>query len=127
MYLWLARLVIILHACAVFVLIFGGVMVLAGRFPRLHIAWRGIIITTFLGFLTSAVVLQDCVFTRWEKHLRLLSRTGPVYRGSFLYNYVPYLDRVNHRRASQAVLISLVLLASYICWKRLSRDSRTQP
>jgi hypothetical protein len=110
MYLWLARLVIVVHALVVLVLIFGGVAIIAGRFSRLRLAWRLIIIATFTGYLGSELFLQDCILTRVEKHLRSLERVGSAYNGSFLDNYSPFLFQI----ISGVTLLS----ASYLWWKR---------
>lgn len=124
MYLSLARLVIVFHAVAVCVLMFGGVMLVAGRFSRLRLAWRLIIITTFTGYVTSQLFLQDCILTRVEKHLRSLGRAGTEYRGSFLDNYFPYLPRIADRRGAEITLLAAVLLlgvvlrVSYLWWNR---------
>jgi hypothetical protein len=110
MYLWLARLVIVVHALVVLVLICGGVAIIAGRFSRLRLALRLIIIATFMGYLGSELFLHDCILTRVEKHLRSLSRVGSAYSGSFLDNYSPFLFQV----ISGVTLLS----ASYLWWKR---------
>jgi hypothetical protein len=127
MYLWLARLVIVIHFFAVFVLLFGVATFMVGRFFRLSLVWRLISMTTSFGFVSSQLLLHDCVFTVMEKRLRSLGRTGSSYVGSFLGNYFPYLSTTMDRHGSQITAIGATLLTGmllrvgYLWWKKANQ------
>jgi hypothetical protein len=113
-----------MHLFVVVVLIFGAAAFIAGRFSRLRLAWRVVILTTYAGYVTSQIFFQDCVLTSMEKQLQTLSKAGWAYRSSFFENYFPFLAKITDRYGAQIGAISVVLLigmvwrVSYLRWNR---------
>ena|ERR1700694_479772 len=131
MYVWLAGLVVVVHLLVVIVLLLGTVAFITGRFSRLRLTWRIVILTTFGGYVTSQALLQDCILTRVEKHLKMLRKAGPAYRGSFFDNYFPFVAKITDRYGAQIaaivglMLIAIVLRASYLRWIKTTRLSKS--
>jgi Protein of Unknown function (DUF2784) len=121
MYLWLARLIVIVHALVVFILIFGGGTLIAGRFSQLHLTWRLLFVAIFISFIISEIVLHDCILTQLEKQLWLRYRTGAAYEGSFIDNYFPLLGRIIAQYGGWIIVAGILLRATYVWWSQTAK------
>jgi len=91
MYLWLAGLVAVFHACLVLTVVVGtGVFAARAwrRFPRF---WWWAYGLAMGGMIGSELLISDCILTVWERDLRNLNRPGSAYVQSFVVQYLPCL------------------------------------
>ena len=91
--IWLANGLLILHAIVVGITVAGGVALFTGRFAKFHkkdfFAWA--FIACSFGQIISLVLTGGCIFTAWEKELRLQSDPTASYSKPFLQEYLPFL------------------------------------
>jgi hypothetical protein len=121
MHLWLAKLIVVVHAAVVFVLIFGGATLIAGRFSRLHFVWRLLFMVSFAGFIASEIVYHDCVLTVFEKQLWSRYGTGPAYERSFIDHYFPLLGRIIAHQGGIIIVAGIVFRVIYIWWNEVAK------
>lgn len=91
--IWLANGILILHAILVGITVAGGIAIFTGRFSKFHskdyFAWAFIICA--FGQILSLVFTGSCVFTEWEKTIRLQADPASSYSRTFLQEYLPFL------------------------------------
>ncbi len=91
--IWLANGILILHAIVVGITVAGGVALFTGRFAKFHkndiFAWA--FIACSFGQIFSLLFTGGCIFTQWEKKLRLQSDPSAKYAKTFLEEYLPFL------------------------------------
>lgn len=91
--IWLADGLLILHAVVVGITVAGGVALFTGRFAKFHkkdfFAWT--FIACSFGQIISLVFTGGCIFTAWEKELRLQADPTALYSKTFLQEYLPFL------------------------------------
>lgn len=91
--IWLANGILILHAIVVGITVAGGIAIFTGRFSKFHnkdfFAWAFIICA--FGQILSLVFTGSCVFTEWEKTIRLQVDPASSYSRTFLQEYLPFL------------------------------------
>ncbi len=85
--------ILILHAIVVGISVAGGVALFTGRFAKFHkkdfFAWA--FIACSFGQIISLVFTGGCIFTTWEKELRLHADPSSSYSKTFLQEYLPFL------------------------------------
>lgn len=71
----------------------GGVAIFTGRFTKFHkkdfFAWA--FIACSFGQIISLISTGGCIFTAWEKELRLHADPTASYSKTFLQEYLPFL------------------------------------
>jgi hypothetical protein len=91
--IWLANGILILHAIVVGITVAGGIAIFTGRFSKFHkkdfFAWAFIICA--LGQILSLVFTGSCVFTEWEKSIRMQADPNSSFSKTFLQEYLPFL------------------------------------
>lgn len=91
--IWLANGILILHAIVVGITVAGGIAIFTGRFSKFHkkdfFAWAFIVCA--FGQILSLVFTGSCVFTKWEKTIRLQADPASSYSRTFLQEYLPFL------------------------------------
>ncbi len=91
--IWLANGILVLHMIVVGITVAGGVALFTGRFAKFHIkdffAWAFIVCS--FGQIFSLVITGGCVFTEWEKNIRLHADPTASYSKTFLQEYLPFL------------------------------------
>lgn len=91
--IWLANGILILHAIVVGITVAGGIAIFTGRFSKFHkkdfFAWAFIVCA--FGQILSLVFTGSCVFTEWEKTIRLQADPASSYSRTFLQEYLPFL------------------------------------
>lgn len=91
--IWLANGLLILHAIVVGITVAGGVALFTGRFAKFHkndfFAWAFIVCA--FGQIISLLFTGGCVFTEWEKNIRLQADPTASYSKTFLQEYLPFL------------------------------------
>ena len=79
--IWLANVLLIIHAIIVGITVAGGVAIFTGRFAKFHkkdfFAWA--FIACSFGQIISLIFTGGCVFTAWEKELRLQADPSASY------------------------------------------------
>ena len=89
----LQAIVVILHAIVVGITVAGCVALFTGRFAKFHkkdfFAWAFIFCS--FGQIISLVFTGGCVFTEWEKNIRLQANATASYSKTFLQEYLPFL------------------------------------
>ena len=90
---WLANGILLIHTIVVGITVAGGIAIFTGRFAKFHkkdfFAWAFIICS--FGQIFSLLFTGGCVFTKWEKKLRLQSDPSAKYAKTFLEEYLPFL------------------------------------
>lgn len=91
--IWAANGILILHAIVVGITVAGGIALFTGRFAKFHkrdfFAWAFIVCS--FGQIISLVFTGGCVFTEWEKNIRLRVDPTSSYSTTFLQEYMPFL------------------------------------
>jgi hypothetical protein len=89
----LANGLLVLHAIVVGITVAGGVALFTGRFAKFHqkdyFAWS--FIACSFGQIISLIFTGGCIFTTWEKELRLQGDPTSAYSQTFLQEYLPFL------------------------------------
>lgn len=89
----LADLLVLFHAVIVGITVAGCIAIFTGRFRKFNkkdyfaIAF----FTICIGQLVSLVFTGGCIFTDWERELRLSSNQNTNYSDTFLQQYLPFL------------------------------------
>ena len=90
---FLANGILVLHMIVVGISVAGGVALFSGRFSKFHkkdfFAWSFIVCS--FGQIASLLITGACVFTTWEKELRLKGDPSASYSKTFLQEYLPFL------------------------------------
>ena len=85
--------ILIIHAIVVGITVAGGVAIFTGRFAKFHkkdfFAWA--FIACSFGQIFSLMFTGGCIFTTWEKELRLQADPTSSYSKTFLQEYLPFL------------------------------------
>lgn len=91
--IWLANGILILHMIVVGITVAGGVALFTGRFAKFHkkdyFAWA--FIACSFGQVLSLLFTGGCVFTKWERDIRLRADPTASYAQTFLGEYLPFL------------------------------------
>lgn len=91
--IWLANGILILHTLVVGITVAGGVALFTGRFAKFHkkdyFAWAFIVCS--FGQIVSLLFTGGCVFTKWERDIRLHADPTASYSKTFLEQYLPFL------------------------------------
>ena len=91
--IWLANGLLILHAIVVGITVAGAIALFTGRFAKFHkkdfFAWTFIVCA--FGQIISLILTGGCVFTEWEKKIRLQADPTASYSKTFLQEYLPFL------------------------------------
>lgn len=91
--LWLANGLLLLHAIVVGITVAGGIALFTGRFAKFNkydvFAWA--FIACSFGQIISLIFTGGCIFTKWEKELRLQVDPSATFAKSFLEEYLPFL------------------------------------
>lgn len=91
--IWLANGILVLHAVVVGITVAGGVALFTGRFSKFHkrdiFAWAFIVCS--FGQIISLIFTGGCVFTTWERNIRLRADPTSSYSTTFLQEYLPFL------------------------------------
>ncbi len=93
--IWLANGILILHAIVVGITVAGGVALFTGRFKKFHKTdiFSLSFIACCFGQIISLVLTGGCVFTTWEKAIRLQADPNSSYSNTFLEEYLPFLPQ----------------------------------
>ncbi len=91
--IFLANVILVMHIIVVGITVAGMVALFSGRFSKFHkkdfFAWSFIICS--FGQIFSLLFTGACVFTTWEKNLRLKADPSASYSKTFLQEYFPIL------------------------------------
>lgn len=91
--IWIANGLLILHMIVVGVTVAGGVALFTGRFKKFHkkdfFAWA--FIACSFGQIISLLFTGSCIFTEWEKEIRLNADPTSSYSKTFLQEYLPFI------------------------------------
>lgn len=91
--IWIANGLLMIHTLVVAITVAGGVALFTGRFAKFHnkdfFAWSFIICS--LGQILSLILTGGCIFTDWEKNIRLKADPMATYSKTFLEEYLPFL------------------------------------
>ncbi len=91
--IWLANGLLILHVIVVGITVAGAVALFTGRFAKFHkkdfFAWAFIVCS--FGQIFSLILTGGCVFSEWEKNIRLQADPTASYSKTFLQEYLPFL------------------------------------
>jgi hypothetical protein len=91
--IWLANGLLILHAIVVAITVAGGVALFTGRFAKFHkrdFFALAFIICAF-GQIFSLALTGGCIFTEWERNIRLQADPTASYSKTFLKEYMSFL------------------------------------
>ncbi len=91
--IWLANGLLMIHAIVVGITVAGGVALFTGRFAKFHkgdFFALAFIVCSF-GQIISLVFTGGCIFTAWEKELRIKGDPTVSYAKTFLQEYLPFL------------------------------------
>jgi hypothetical protein len=91
--IWLANGLLILHAIVVGITVAGAIALFTGRFSKFHkkdFFAVAFIICAF-GQIFSLVLTGGCIFTEWERNIRLEADPTASYSKTFLKEYMPFL------------------------------------
>lgn len=91
--IWIANILVLFHAVIVGVTLAGGIAIFTGRFKKFNKRdYFAIAFFVFsVGQLISLVFTGGCIFTDWERTLRLDANSGGEYSNTFLEEYLPFL------------------------------------
>ncbi len=91
--IFLADLLVLFHAIIVGVTVAGFIAIFTGRFRKFNKKdYFAIAFFTFcIGQLVSLVFTGGCIFTDWERQLRLSANQNTNYSETFLQEYLPFL------------------------------------
>lgn len=85
--------ILILHLIVVGITVAGGIALFTGRFAKFNkkdiFAWA--FLACSFGQIISLIFTGGCVFTAWEKELRLHADPTASYSKTFLQEYLPFL------------------------------------
>jgi hypothetical protein len=89
--IWLANGLLILHAIVVGITV--AVALFTGRFSKFHKKdfFAGAFIICAFGQIFSLVLTGGCIFTEWERSIRLEADPTASYSETFLKEYMPFL------------------------------------
>ncbi len=91
--IWIANFLVLFHAVIVGVTVAGGIAIFTGRFKKFN--KRDYFAIAFFVFsiaqLISLVFTGGCIFTEWERTLRMEANSGIEYSNTFLEEYLPFL------------------------------------
>lgn len=92
--IWLANGILVLHMIVVGITVAGGIALFTGRFAKFHkkdfFAWA--FIACSVGQIISLLFTGGCVFTAWERNIRLEADPTSSYSKTFLQQYLPFLS-----------------------------------
>lgn len=92
-YLWIARVLALLHAVIVGITVAGGIAIFTGRFRQFRrddiFAWT--FIACCLGQLLSLTLTGGCILTSWQRQCLLHAGEGEPFSGTFLQSCLPWL------------------------------------
>lgn len=91
--LWIANGLLMLHVIVVGITVAGGIALFTGRFAKFHKNdyFALAFIACSLGQIFSFLFTRGCVFTAWERRIRLKSDPTNAYSETFLQEYLPFL------------------------------------
>lgn len=93
LYLWLANVIVLLHALVVGVTVAGTVAIFTGRFRRFRPGdlFQWAFLGCCVGQILSLGFTGGCFLTQWERDLRNAAVPGTAYAGTFLGHYLSFL------------------------------------
>jgi hypothetical protein len=91
--IWLANGLLVLHMIVVGITVAGGVALFTGRFKKFHKKdyFACAFIVCSFGQIISLLVTGSCIFTEWEKEIRLNADPTSSYSKTFLQEYLPFI------------------------------------
>jgi hypothetical protein len=109
--IWFANGIVVIHLMIVGIIVYGGIGIFTGRYAkhdrRDYFAWAFVLCA--LGQLASHIVTGGCIFTAWEKSMRLSVNPKYDYSATFIQEYLPFIPEGLIQSIPYITLIALVV------------------